>query len=110
MKVLLHACMPSCFSRVRLFVTSWTVARQAPLSMGFFGQEYWSELPFPTVLLQGFFPTQGSSLHLLYLLHLQAGSSEKAIAPHSSALACKVAWTEEPAGLRSVGSRRVGQD
>ena len=55
-------------------MTSWTVARQAPLSMGFFRQEHWSELPFPTSLLQGIFPTQGSSLHLLYLLHLQAGS------------------------------------
>ena len=30
------------------FVTPWTVARQAPLSMGFPRQEYWSELPFPT--------------------------------------------------------------
>ena len=28
-------------------VTPWTVACQAPLSMGFSGQEYWSELPFP---------------------------------------------------------------
>ena len=35
------------FSRVRLFATLWTVARQAPLSMGFGGQEYWSGLPFP---------------------------------------------------------------
>ena len=26
----------------------WTVAHQAPLSMGFFRQEYWSELPFPS--------------------------------------------------------------
>ena len=26
----------------------WTVAHQAPLSMGFSGQEYWSGLPFPT--------------------------------------------------------------
>ena len=34
-------------SRVRLFVTSWTVARQAPLFMGFSRQEYWSGLPFP---------------------------------------------------------------
>ena len=33
---------------VRIFVTCWTVARQAPLSMGFFRQEYWSELPFPS--------------------------------------------------------------
>ena len=35
-------------SRVRLFVTPWTVAHQAPLSMGFSRQEYWSGLPFPS--------------------------------------------------------------
>ena len=29
-------------------VTPWTVARQAPLSMGFSRQEYWSGLPFPS--------------------------------------------------------------
>ena len=34
-------------SRVRLFVTPWTVAHQAPLSMGFSRQEYWSGLPWP---------------------------------------------------------------
>ena len=33
-------------SRVRLFATPWAVARQAPLSMGFSRQEYWSGLPF----------------------------------------------------------------
>ena len=33
-------------SRVRLFVTPWIVARQAPLSIGFFRQEYWNEHPF----------------------------------------------------------------
>ena len=35
-------------SRVRLFVTSWTVAYHAPPSMGFSRQEYWSGLPFPS--------------------------------------------------------------
>ena len=35
-------------SRVRLFVTPWTVARQAPLFMRFSRQEYWSGLPFPS--------------------------------------------------------------
>ena len=35
-------------SRVRLFATTWTVACQAPLSMGFSRQEYWSGLPFPS--------------------------------------------------------------
>ena len=36
------------FSRVRLCATPWTVARQAPLSMGFSRQEYWNRLPFPS--------------------------------------------------------------
>ena len=35
-------------SRVRLSVTLWTVAHQAPPSMGLSRQEYWSELPFPS--------------------------------------------------------------
>ena len=33
-------------SHVQLFATPWTVAHQAPPSMGFFRQEYWSGLPF----------------------------------------------------------------
>ena len=41
------ACMLSCFSHVHLFATLWTVACQAPLSMGFSKQEYWSVLPCP---------------------------------------------------------------
>ena len=41
-------CVPSCFSRVRLFVNTRTVGRQAPLSMEFSRQEYWSRWPFPT--------------------------------------------------------------
>ena len=32
---------------VQLFATLWIVARQAPLSMGFTRQKYWSGLPFP---------------------------------------------------------------
>ena len=35
-------------SRVRLFATPWTVAYQAPLSVGFSRQECWSGLPFPS--------------------------------------------------------------
>ena len=35
-------------SRVRFFATPWTVAYQAPWSMGFSRQEYWSGLPFPS--------------------------------------------------------------
>ena len=35
-------------SCIQLFMTPWTVAHQAPLSMGFSKQEYWSGLPFPS--------------------------------------------------------------
>ena len=35
-------------SHIRLSTTPWTVARQAPLSMGFSRQEYWGGLPFPS--------------------------------------------------------------
>ena len=44
------------FSRVQLFETPWTVARQAPLSMGFSRQEYWNGSPFPS---PGDFPNPG---------------------------------------------------
>ena len=40
-------CVLSCFNRVQLFATPWTVARQVLQSMRFSRQEYWSGLPFP---------------------------------------------------------------
>ena len=49
-------------------------------------------------------PTETSYL-FKYNLHM-----EKALAPHSSTLAWKIPWTEEPGGLQSMGSRRVGHD
>ena len=44
---MLHVSMLSRFGHIQLLVTLWTVARQAPLSMGFSRQEYWSRLPCP---------------------------------------------------------------
>ena len=52
---------------VQLFVTQWTVSCQAPLSMGFFRQEYWSGWLLSSL---GDLPTQGSkSASPVYLLH-----------------------------------------
>ena len=51
---LVNSCLYMCLvcawslSRVWLFATPWTVAHQAPLSMGFSRHEYWSGLPFPS--------------------------------------------------------------
>ena len=52
-KIQVHFCMEKkvkvkSLSRVQLFATPWTVAYQAPLSMGFSRQLYWSGLPFPS--------------------------------------------------------------
>ena len=44
---MLCACMCVCVCVSDSLVTPWTVAHQAPLSMGFPRQEYWSGLPFP---------------------------------------------------------------
>ena len=44
--VLARVCVQT-LSCVRLFAAPWTVSRQAPLSLGFPGQEYWSGKPFP---------------------------------------------------------------
>ena len=72
--------MLSHFSCVQLFVTLWTVAHQAPLSMGFFRQKYWSALPCPPpgdLLDPGIeaaslvSPSDGDSLH--NCLHWQVG-------------------------------------
>ena len=48
-------CCAVSLSHVQFFVTPWTVARHAPLSMGSSSQEYWSGLPCPP---PGIFPTQ----------------------------------------------------
>ena len=46
-----------------MFATLWTAAHQAPLSMGFSRQKYWSGLPYPP---PWDLPDQGSNLHLLH--------------------------------------------
>ena len=87
--IILCACMLSHFSSVRLFVTLWTVAHQAPLSKGFSRQEYWRglswlpprDLPNPGIEPRS--PTlqadslplvppgkPDTSLHLAEILHL----------------------------------------
>ena len=149
-------------------MTPWTVAFQAPFSIGFSRQEYWSGLPCPP---PGDLPNPGSNLPLLLwqavssplsylgsprgrdtwkkdgdieteylesfmmcklfaLLFIKPlvaqmvkclptmwetpvqslGSLEKAMAPHSSTLAWKIPWTEEPGRLQSMGPQRVGHD
>ena len=65
------ASMLSLFGRVWLFVTLWTIARQAPLFMGFSSKNTGVDCH---TLFQEIFPTQGLNLYLLCFLHWQAGS------------------------------------
>ena len=56
-------------SRIRLLATPWTAAYQAPLSMGFSRQEYWSGVPLPsprlvTVIVKSHFTDLNISMSL----------------------------------------------
>ena len=68
---IIKACVLSRFSRVRLCANLWTIAHQAPLSMGSPGKSTGEGC---CALLQGIFPTQGLNLRRLGLLHWQAGN------------------------------------
>ena len=63
--------MLSCFSYVQLFLTLWAVAYQAPLSMEFSKQEYWSGLPCPP---PGDLPDPGIKPEFLTTAVLSGGS------------------------------------
>ena len=111
-------------SCVQLFVTPWIVAHQAPLSMEFSRQEYWSGLPFPSPYMHIYFHILASQVALVVKnLPVNAGnirdtgsisgserSLEEGMTTHSSVLAWRIPWTEEPGGLQSIGLQRVGHN
>ena len=67
------------FSRVQLFVTPWTTAYQAPPSMGFSRQEYWSEVPLPSLYISDFSPGD-----------LDSSCTSSSLAFHMMYSACKL--------------------
>ena len=96
------------------------------LFMGFSRQEYWSDLPFPLLWITfcqtsppwpahlGWphrswlsFIELDKAVVLVWLDWLVFGDSEKAMATHSSTLAWKILWTEEPGVLSSMGLQIV---
>ena len=91
-------CVCACpFSRVRFFVIPWTVTRDAPLSMEFSMQEYWSVLPFPT---PGDLPNPGfkPKAHMLPalaggFLPLVPPATYYTIYPYTLFVLCIVIWT-----------------
>ena len=97
--------------------TPWTAAYQAPPSMKFSRQEYWNGMPLqPAGTSQIRDPTLFSCIGrqspyrlatreiLIYLVQCNVKALEKAMALHSSTLAWKIPWREEPSRLQSMGS------
>ena len=108
-------------SRVQLFEIPLIAARQASLSMTnsrsslrLTSIESVASLYLKTLLMRSAATTDLFTVliilpfpgwHIVRIIQ-----SEKAMAPHSSTLAWKIPWTEEPGGLQSMGSLRVGDD
>ena len=112
-------------SHVRPSATPWTAAFQAPPSMGFSRQEYWSGVPLPSPILiatiYNYVPDTitfitspwnryNIQMRKLKFINIKQLNLEKEMATHSSTLAWKIPRTEEPGRLQSMGSQRVGQD
>ena len=88
-------------SRVQLLAIPWTAAYQAPLSIGFARQEYWSGLPLPSLYQEA---------RVAEIEQIKGRVVEKEMATHSSVLAWRIPGTGEPGGLPSMGSHRAGHD
>jgi len=76
-------------SQVRLFTTPWSATYQAPLSMGFSRQEYWSGLPLPS-------PSNTRAFHLFYAM----------LSHFSRVRLCATPWTAAHQAPPSLGFSR----
>ena len=100
-------------SQVQLFATPWTTDHQAPLSMGFSKQEYWSELPFfplgdlpvpgiePTcpespALAGGFFTTEPAGRPIVICIHRHNITQSVFTAPKICALPVHLSYFPYP--------------
>ena len=96
-----HSGVVKSLSHVWLFETPWTLAYQAPPSMGFSREAF--QVAQTVKHLSTMRETGGRSLSWEDPL-------EKKMAIHFSTIAWKIPWTEEPGRLQSMGSQRVGHD
>ena len=99
-KILLHVTIQCCFTEIKTFSCSrwdlvpWPWLEPRPPALG-----AWSLSHCTT-----------REVSLLWVWCFLIITPEKAMAPHSSTLAWKIPWMEEPGGLPSMGSHRVGHD
>ena len=111
----MHACMLSLLSCVRLCVTLWTAALQAPLSTGFSKQEYWSGLAFPSLTEPSRHPiklallkVKRMSLTVHYSCPIQIFKSLKqrrqAVSQEAGLLSSRETWSHPK--TKTLGNRR----
>ena len=98
-------CMLSCSCHVQLFLMLWTIAQQAPLSMGFSRQEYWSGLLCHT---PGDLPDAGivpKSLQSCLTLYDRLDSSPPGFCVHGILQAGILEWVAMPSSRGSFQPR-----
>ena len=93
-------------------VALWTVALQAPLSMGFSREEYWSGLPcpFPGDLSNPGIEPRSTTVQVESFQHYPFLSSGEGNGTPLQYSCLENPMKEEPGGLQSMGSLRVGHD
>ena len=90
-------------SRVLLFATPWTVAYQAPPAIGFFQARV-----LEWVAIRICLPIQ--EMEKIYGFDPWVRKVGESMAAHSSIVAWRISWTEEPGGLQPMESQRVRRD
>ena len=109
----MHACMLSHFSRVRLCVTLWTAALQAPLSTGFSKQEYWRGLPFPSPTEPSRHPIKLALLqvkrmslivHYSCPIHIFKSLKQDKLSQEAGLLSSRETWSQPK--TKTLGDRR----
>ena len=89
MKVIIKVKSLSC---VRLLATPWTAAYQAPLSMAFSRQEYWSGLPLPSPSPTSVLCNSVENCDSVISHHSLAGLNNRSSLPHSFVSRCPESW------------------
>ena len=95
-------------------LTAWiSTSVEPPDLVGDYGHIIYSTLSINLILQKGkkaTFLFRVMVWHNVFICVKPSSLAEKAMAPHSSTLAWKILWTEEPGGLQSMGSKRVRHD
>ena len=96
-----HTCMQSCTTGMQTGAITMENGMEVPLKT--------KKESYHVIQQSSPGHTSGKNSHWKIYMYLNA-HREKEMAPHSSVLAWRILWTEEPGGLPSMGSRRVGHN